>query len=68
MHVEMRERQEVSILDTWYLSLEEQFERWGDAEVPKGCPGGVSGLEIKCPRLEVRLGVGELARRVYCER
>lgn len=61
----MRERQEVSILDTWYLSLEEQFERSGDAEV---CPGGMSGLEIKCPRLEVRPGVGELARRVYCER
>lgn len=39
--MEMRERLEVCILDTWCPSLEEQAEGWGDAEVPTGCPGGV---------------------------
>lgn len=37
----MRARQEVSILDTWGPSLEEQAEGWGDAEVPMWCPAGV---------------------------
>lgn len=40
--------------------MEEQAEGCGDAEVPKGHPGGVSGLELGCPGLEVRLGVGEM--------
>lgn len=37
--MEMRERQEVCIPDIWSTSPEEQAEGWGDAEVPRGCPG-----------------------------
>lgn len=60
MHVGKREKHEFFILDTWYCLMEEQVEGCGDAEVSKGHPGGVSGLEIRCPGLEVRLGVGEM--------
>lgn len=60
MHVGLWERQGVCLLDTWRPLLEEQVEGPEDAEVPMGCPGGVSGLEMGCPGLEVRLGVDEM--------